>query len=453
MDVFVPGPQMPTDLDAEMAIIGSCLLDREAIILAATLISSDDLDAFYAPQHRAIYAALLDLYTKRIPGDLVTVNSALRRTGDSDAIGGIAGLERFMAATATSIHVEYYCRAVLESWADRLMIEAGQLLSSLGYSKDDQQAKLAKAQAIYDRAFNRKQTAKLVTMEQAGAEFLADFFSDEAHGIATSFDTLDLMLGGGFQRGDLIMAAALTSGGKTAFCCQVALNVARREQQVLYVSLEMKAKGLMARFAAIQSGIPSEKIRQPKRLLTLTEQQRVHDAVGQVTELPLKIDQEPNVTISDIRTRALAFQAETGNLALVIVDYIQLISTPGVKEENRAREVGKFSRSLKILAGELNCPVVALSQFSREASKRGGVPQLSDLKESSSLEQDADVVLILHRPDLHNKEAPKGKCEVHVAKQRQGPLGSVVLDYAPDTGRWFDSGGYVSPTGYGGPRT
>lgn len=443
-------PTLPTDLDAEMAIIGSCLLDREAIILAATLISSDDLDAFYAPQHRAIYAALLDLYSKRIPGDLVTVHSALLRAGHSDAIGGIAGLERFMAAAATSIHVEYYCRAVLESWADRLMIEAGQLLASLGYSKDDQQAKLAKAQKIYDRAFNRKQTAQLVTMDQASEEFLVSFFGDGDLGAATGFESLDLMLGGGLQRGDLVMIAALTSGGKTAFSCQVAMNAAKRGQHVLFVSLEMKAKGLMARFVAIQSGIPSEKIRQPKRLLSDAEKQRVADAAGELSELPMRIDQEPNVTIADIRSRALALQAETGTLSLVIVDYIQLISAPGVSEENRAREVGKFSRSLKILAGELNCPVVALSQFSRAASTRGGVPQLSDLKESSSLEQDADVVLILYRPDLHDKDAPKGKCEIHVAKQRQGPLGSVVLDYAPDTGRWRDIGGYQTPVGYGG---
>lgn len=435
-----------------MAVIGSCLLDREAVILAATLLSSDDIDAFYMPQHRAIYAALLDLYSKRIPGDLVTVASALNRSGDLDGIGGIPGLDRFMAATPTSQHVEFYCRAVLESWGDRLMIEAGSQLSALGFSQQDRADKLAKAQKIYDRAFNRKQTAKLVTMQQAGDKFLEGIFGEGSLGAATGFDTLDMLLGGGFQRGDLIMFAALTSGGKTAFSCQVAMNVSRRGQQVLFISLEMKSEGLMARFAAIQSGIASEKIRQPKRLLSDAEKQVLVEATGRVTELPMWIDEEPNVTISDIRSRALALQAETGGLALVIVDYIQLISTPGVKEENRAREVGKFSRSLKILAGEMNCPVVALSQFSREASRRSGVPQLSDLKESSSLEQDADVVLILHRPDLHDKDAPKGKCEVHVAKQRQGPLGSTLLDYAPDTGRWYDRSGYVTPTGYGGPR-
>jgi replicative DNA helicase len=435
-----------------MAIIGSCLLDRDAIIVAATLLSSDDLDAFYQPIHKAIYHALLDLYAKRIPADLVTINSALERLGMTEQVGGIAGLEQFMAATSTSMHVEYYCRAVLERWADRLMIEAGQQLSTLGYSKDDQQAKFAKAQKIYDRAFNRKQTASLVTMQQASEEFLESFFGDGDVGAATGFDSLDLLLGGGLQKGDLVMIAALTSGGKTAFICQAAMNIAKRGQQALVVSLEMKARGLMARFVAIQSGIPSEKIRQPKRLLTDAEQQQVADAAGEISDLPLRIDQEPNVTIADIRSRALALQAETGSLDVVFVDYIQLISAPGVSEENRAREVGKFSRSLKILAGELNCPVVALSQFSRAASSRGGVPQLSDLKESSSLEQDADVVLILYRPDLHDKDAPKGKCEVHIAKQRQGPLGSVLLDYAPDTGRWYDASGYRTPFGYGGPQ-
>lgn len=430
-------PSLPTDIEAEMAVIGSVLLDRDAIILAATLISSDDLDVFYQPLHRAIFAAMLKLYGERVPADIVTVASELS-VDDRDAVGGSFGLERFTAATPTAAHVEFYCRAVLERWADRLMIEAGQLLASLGYSREDHQAKVTKAQAIYDRAFNRKQTAKLVTMDQAMGRFLETTFSGGNIGAATGFESLDLMLGGGMYRGDLVMLAALTSGGKTAFACQLAINAARREQQVLYVSLEMKSEGLGARFVAIQSGLPSEKIRQAMRLLSEAERQRMVDAAGQISELPIRIDEEPHVTITDIRARALAFQAETGNLALVIIDYIQLISTPGVKEENRAREVGKFSRSLKILAGELNCPVIALSQFSREASKRGGVPQLSDLKESSSLEQDADVVLILHRPDLHKIDAPKGICEVHVAKQRQGPLGRVVLDYAPDTGRWSE---------------
>lgn len=441
-------PTLPTDLAAEMAVIGSCLLDRDAIILAATLLSSDDLEAFYMPQHRAIYSALLKLYAERVPCDLVTLASELSRTGDIDGIGGIPGLERFMSATPTAQHVEYYVREVLKTWSRRLAIEAGSQITAIGFGGGDDETMYAKAQAIYDRAFNRKQTARLVSMDQASTGFLETLGKGGAVGHPTGLETLDNLLGGGLHRGDLIMVAALTSGGKTAFACQVALNLAKREAHVLYGSLEMKSEALMARFVAIQSGVASEKIRQPDRLLQADDFQKVVDAAGEMTQLPISIDDDFGATISDIRSRALALQAETGSLALVIVDYIQLISAPGVSEENRAREVAKFSRGLKTLAGELNCPVMALSQFSRAAANRGGVPKLSDLKESSALEQDADVVLILHRPDLYSESAPKGMCEVHIAKQRQGPLGKAVLNYAPDTGRWRDFGGFRTPTGY-----
>lgn len=443
-------PTLPTNLDAEQAVIGSLLLDRDAVIVAAPILSSDDLDAFYMPQHRSIYAAMLDLYEKRVPCDLVTLASSLNRTGDLEAIGGIPGLVRFTDAVPTAMHVEYYARAVLETWGDRLMIEAGSQLSALGFSQQDRQEKLAKAQQVFDRAFNRKQTAKLVTMDQATDAFLAQLERGGDVGYPTGFSTLDRVLGGGLHRADLIILAALTSGGKTAFACQVALNFAKREQNVLYVSLEMKHPALIARLVAIQSGVDSEKIRQPDEFLHQTELQRVVDATGELSQLPIFIDDDFGASLHDVRSRALAMHAEHGGTALVIVDYIGQLNTPGDTDDNRAREVSRFSRGLKTLAGELNCPVLCLAQFNRQASKRPGeVPMLSDLKETSSLEQDADVVLILHRPELHNADAPKGVCEVHIAKQRQGPLGVIGLNYQPNNGRWSDPT-YQSVPGYGG---
>jgi replicative DNA helicase len=210
----------------------------------------------------------------------------------------------------------------------------------------------------------------------------------------------------------------------------------------------MKAAALLARFAAIQTGIPIERIRQPSKFLDQSSFQRVVEAAGKMSEYPIRIDDDFSATLSDIRSRALAMHNEVGSVGLVVVDYIGQINSPGVSEENRTREVSKFSRGLKALAGELNCPVLALAQFNRGANQRqGDVPRLSDLKETSSLEQDADVVLILHRPELYNANAPRGVLEVHIAKQRQGPLGKVSLSYEPDTGR-FSNVTYRTPVGF-----
>lgn len=430
-------PGLPVNYDAEMAVIGSCLLDRDAIVAIAPLISSDDLEAFYNPHHRAIYAAMLDLYGQRIPGDLVTLGDVLRRSGDLDAIGGIPGLVRFTDAVPTAMHVEYYARIVMEVWGDRLMIEAGSQIAAIGFSPADRSDKIAKAQKVYDRAMNRRQASNLITMDEATTSFLEQLERGGDVGYPTGYDELDRLLGGGLHRSDLVILAALTSGGKTALACQLALTFGKREQSVLYVSLEMKAPSLLARFAAIQTGIPIERIRQPSKFLDQESFQRVVDAAGRMSEYPIRIDDDFSATLADIRSRALAMHNETGSIGMVVVDYIGQINSPGVSEENRTREVSKFSRGLKALAGELNCPVLALAQFNRGASHRQGeVPRLSDLKETSSLEQDADVVLILHRPDLNNAAAARGICEVHIAKQRQGPLGKVSLSYEPDTGRF-----------------
>lgn len=441
-------PTLPTNFDAEMAVIGSCILSREAIIPVAPLITSDDLDAFYVEQHRIIYAAMLDLYQERTPCDLVTLASRLNRP-DYDGLGGVPGLAQYLNATPHPEHVEYYANEVLKAYARRLMIQAGQMLAELGYSETDYDEMLAKAQRIYDRATKRKNASGLIDMEQAGHAFLARLEGGGGVKFPTELPPLDRLLRGGLRPGQLIIVAALTAGGKTGLACQLALTFARREQRVLFVSLEMSHEELHERLIGIQSGVDSIKIAEPDRFLGRDEMQRVVQATGEVMQMPIRIDDRAPKRLEDIRGRALALHAEQGGIDLVIVDYVQLIDAPGVKEENRAREVGKFSRGLKLLAGELQCPMLVLSQFNREASKGGSkVPGLHELKDSSSLEQDADVALILHRPDLSDPDAPKGMCEVHVAKQRNGPLGKVVLEYAPDTGRWREPmGGFVPMNG------
>lgn len=438
-------PTLPVNYDAEMAVIGSIVLDRDAIVAIAPWLLADD---FYLPQHKAIYAAALDCYSRRVPPDLITIGEVLRRTGDFDGIGGVPGLARYADAVPTAYHAEYYAQIVRDVALSRAMIEAGADIASVGYQPGlDRAALVHKAQQLLERATNRVQTSVLATAEQVSREWGEAFQAGGSVGHPTGLHDLDRQLAGGFHRGELIIAAARPSVGKTAIALQVARNVAANEGRVLFCSFEMKRVDLWSRLISVESGVPLERVRQPK-LMDGDDMSRAADADGILSQMPLLIDHDFGATIGDVRNRALALQAEKGSIALVVVDYLQLVNTPAGRDRNRVLEVGEISRGLKRLAGELDCPVLALSQLSRGVEGRADkIPLLSDLRESGNLEQDGDVVLFLHRPELYGDAQLKGVCEIHIAKNRQGPLGKVALVYRPDTGRWRDMA-YQTPSGY-----
>lgn len=438
-------PSLPVNYDAEMAVIGSIILDRDAIIAIAPWLEESD---FYLPQHKAIYAAALDCYRRRVPPDLITIGEYLRQSGDFDGIGGIPGLTLYTNAVPTAMHVEYYAQIVRDTALSRAMIEAGGDIAATGYKTGlDRAALVQRAQQLLERATNRVQTSILATAEQVSQEWQAMLQAGGNVGHPTGLTLLDRQLAGGFHRGELIIAAARPSVGKTAFALQIARNTARRGERVLFASFEMKRVDLWSRLVAMESGISLERVRQP-HLMDQHDMARAVEADGILSQTALMIDHDFGATIGDVRNRALALQAERGPIALMIVDYLQLVNTPSSKERNRVLEVGEISRGLKRLAGELDCPVLALSQLNRGVEGRADkIPLLSDLRESGNLEQDSDVVLFLHRPELYGDAQLKGVCEIHIAKQRQGPLGKVALRYFPDTGRWFDTA-YESPKGY-----
>lgn len=438
-------PTLPMNLDAEVAVIGSIILDRDAIIAIAPWLIVDD---FYLPNHRAIYAAALDCYSRRVPPDLITIGEVLRQSGDYDGIGGIPGLVRYTDATPTAMHVEYYAQIVRDTALSRAMIMAGSDIARVGFQPGlDRAALVHKAQQLLERATNRVQTSALATAEQVSREWGEAFTAGGSVGHSTGLYALDRQLAGGLHRGELVIAAARPSVGKTALALQVARNISVHEGRVLFCSFEMKRVDLWSRLVAIESGVSLEHVRQPQ-LATDDEMNWIAEADGKLSEIPLLIDHDFGATIGDVRNRALALQAEKGKIALVVVDYLQLVNTPAGKDRNRVLEVGEISRGLKRLAGELDCPVLALSQLNRGVEGRAEkIPLLSDLRESGNLEQDGDVVLFLHRPELYGDAQLKGVCEIHIAKNRQGPLGKVALNYRPDTGRWADLT-YRTPEGF-----
>jgi replicative DNA helicase len=267
--------------------------------------------------------------------------------------------------------------------------------------------------------------------------------------------TLDRMLAGGLHRGELILLAARTSVGKTSLALQLTRNILDQEQIAAWFSIEMDRQALWDRLVSTEARLPVEKVRNYGIPGAVNDRELVAiaEADGKLTELGrgrFPVIDSRGITISDIRNAALALQAERGQVGLLVVDYIQLAASPGRRDQNRVLEIGEVSRGLRQLAGELNCPVLALAQLRRGAGEgENKVPLLSDLRESGNLEQDADVVLFLDREELYNKNSQKkGVVDVHIAKQRQGALGAVSVFFKSEYGRWYDVDGYSNMEGY-----
>ena len=452
--------QPPHNLEAERALLGSLLLDREAILRVADLLRPED---FYYQAHAQIYRAIYDLYQARRPPDLITVTDELRRRGELEAVGGAEYLAELMELVPTSAHVEHYARIVEELAVRRRLIQTAGQIATLGYRQEEEDVNLLLDQAeqlLFSVAEERSRQGAVHIREVVGEFFDRIAYLQEHRGeivgVPTGFRDLDELLGG-LQPSDMIVLAARPSAGKTSLALNIAYNVAVLQGlPTLIFSLEMSREQLLHRLLAMKAGVSAHRLRLGK--LTEEEWGEVSRAMGELGEAPLYIDDAPNQTVSELRTKARRVHAEVG-LQLIIIDYLQLMRT-GRRNENRVQEVSELSRSVKALARELKVPVLILSQLSRAVEQREDHrPRLSDLRESGSIEQDADVVMFIYREEMYDKETDKrGIAEILVEKHRSGPTGRISLRFFEETTRFANLARQKVPTetleeGYGADRS
>ncbi len=441
---------LPHNLEAERATLGAILLDREAIIPLASWLKPIH---FYAESHAWIYEAQLTCYHQRVPPDLQTISDELRRHERLDLVGGLPFLIELSNQVPTAYHVEYYAKIVERTAVLRSLIGAGTKITALGYNDfDDVATTLNAAEQLVFAVSQQRSTQAYYTLNQlcdVYYEYLhqIDERGPELSGTPTGFVDFDNMTGG-LQRTDLLILAARPGVGKSSLAMSMAFNIALQQGKPVGVfSLEMGREQLLQRLLTTYTGIDSQKLRTGR--LSITELQTLTDALNKFATIPISIDDTAGMTISELRAKARRMQAEQG-LEFLIIDYLQLINGSGRRNDNRVQEVGEISRSLKALARELNIPVLALSQLSRAVEGRSShVPVLADLRESGQIEADADMVIFIYREEMYDKDTDKkGIAELHIAKHRNGPLGTVDLFFDQRTTRFRNMTTYAAPEGY-----
>jgi replicative DNA helicase len=429
---------LPFDLAAERATLGALLLDRDAIVVVAPILGPAH---FYLEKHAQVYDAIMACYQRREPPDLTTVAAELRRQERLDGVGGLSALGDLAAGVPTSVHAEYYARAVEQAAVRRRLIETGGQIAAIGYDERlDVDEALGQAEAAVLSVAARPAGQTFVPIARLADDLFAQISAaqermGEMSGITTGLPDLD-ELTGGLQPSDLIIVAARPGVGKSSLAMTMALNAAVDAGAAVGVfSLEMSRDQLMQRMVAMRTGISTKRLR--TGALRADELPRVMEALGFLSELSISVEDTPAITITDLRNRARRLHARTG-LDLVVVDYLQLVRA--ARAEGRVQEVGEIARGLKHLARELNVPVIALSQLSRAVEGRAShVPMLSDLRESGELEQAADIVMFIYREELYDGAGQRGGAELHVAKHRNGPLGIVPLAFDAMTTRFSPS--------------
>ena len=422
----------PHSLEAEQSVLGAILIDRETIIEIAEFLAPQD---FYRQAHGTIYRAMLELFERREPVDLVTVSEALERGDDLEQVGGRAYLSQLSNQTPTAVHAVQYARIVERKSVLRNLIGAAGKIAGIGYEDPAEiQEAIDRAESELFQVSNRRISAGFAQLKELlhQAYDRLDYLHahrGELSGISSGFLDLD-QLTTGFQRSDLIVVAARPSVGKTSFALNIAEHAAVREKKTVGVfSLEMSKEQLVLRLLSSVANIDSKRLR--SGFLEELDFARIAPAMNDLSEAALYIDDTPNISSMELRTKARRLQAESG-LDLVIVDYLQLMqATTTSRDANRVQEVSEISRGLKALARELSVPVIALSQLSRQPEMRESKePRLSDLRESGAIEQDADLVLFLWREKERGGEDADVDGEVlnlKLAKHRNGPTGEVQL--------------------------
>lgn len=435
----------PHNMEAEQSVLGSLLIDRDAVIRIASFLKPAD---FYSTGNGLIYESILDLYNRRVPPDFVTIVDELTRRERLQDVGGVGYLTELINAVPTAVHIEFYGHIVERTATLRRLIDAGATIVSIGYddSVEVEDALDRSERAVFDVS-QRRTVRDFVGIGEVLETYFDKLDTIQQHrgevvGVPTGFVDLD-KLTGGLQRSDLIILAARPSVGKTSLQLGVAHNAAvRHDKTVGIFSLEMSAEQLVQRLLAMETGVDSHRLR--LGFIDDSEWDQISRAFGRLAEADIFIDDTPGISIMELRSKARRLLAERG-LDLVIVDYLQLLQ--GRRSENRVQEISEITRSLKGLARELNIPVLALSQLSRAVESRTEHrPVLSDLRESGSIEQDADIVMFIYREEMYDRETEKrGIAEVIVAKHRNGPTDTVNLRFFERTARFADLELYLEP--------
>lgn len=429
---------LPTNIEAEQAVLGACLIDRDVIIRLAPILQPGD---FYRHDYRAIYAAILALYQRRIPADLTTVVSELPRHGYPDGMP-YSELVDLMNATPTAVHATYYAELVRDAAISRAVIEAGTEIVRIGFDSSlDTDARLSHANAAISAKTTERTTNAYLTMAEAVSLMSDDLDNEKRHQqvVRTGYIDLDHTIGG-FKGGQEIIIGARPGVGKSAVAVQIAYQHCIREQRPAgLISLEMSPTAVTERLTALVSGVNMHAYKQMRNDDPRKDElrQRVTDASGVVSNGKLRIVRSINGNLATVLTQARDMHARFGIEALII-DYLQLMRSD--KKENRTQEVSEISRSLKVLAMELDIPVIALSQLSRQVEQRGADahPRLSDLRESGSIEQDADIVIFIHRQLTGGLTVANQDAYFIVAKHRDGPCRSCLMYWQAETARFRD---------------
>ncbi len=421
----------PHNMEAEQAVLGAIFLEHEALVSASEILSPSD---FYRPAHQRVYQVMIELGERGEPVDLVTVTAALENKKQLEDVGGVTYLTDLANSVPTAANIEYYCRIIEQKAVLRQLIRTATKIVTDGYNQSEDLGDLLSdaekniMQISQKRAKGGFQHIRNVLMEAYERIEMLSTKKGEITGIPTGYPDLDKMTAG-LHRSDLIILAARPAVGKTAFALNVAQNVATRAgEPVAIFSLEMGAAQLVMRMICAEGNIDAGKIR--TGYLDEDDWRKLTMSIGTLSKAPIFIDDTPGVTAADIRSKCRRLLQEQGTLGLVLIDYLQLISGKA-GGDNRQQEVSEISRTLKLMARELNCPVIALSQLSRAVEQRQDKrPMLSDIRESGAIEQDADIVAFLYREDYYDSETEeKNVIEVIIGKHRAGPTGTVKLAF------------------------
>lgn len=428
----------PQNIEAEQSILGAILIDNDALPRALEII---DIDDFYKQSHRKIFNAMVELFEKSEPIDLITITDCLKRREEIDAVGGVFYLSSLVNMIPTAANIKYHSKIVRERALLRGLLRSANEIASRVYEDNYEAEELVDyaEKSIFDVSDKRIKASFVTLKEVIKSSFeMIEHLYDKKEvitGIPSGFRDLD-DLTTGFQKGDLVVVGGRPSMGKTALALNIAQYVGLEvKEPVAIFSLEMAKEQLAFRMLCSEAMVNSNSIR--KGFIKKEDWHKLTSAASNLTGAPIFIDDSSAITVLELRAKARRLKMEHG-LSLVIVDYLQLMKGKG-SFERREQEISDISRSLKALAKELNVPVVAVSQLNRSVEqRRPPKPILADLRESGAIEQDADVILFLYRNEIYNKDAKKGEAEVIVAKQRNGPTGIVNLTFISNCTRFLN---------------
>jgi len=425
---------MPHSPEAEQSVIGSMIMDREAILVASEMITGED---FYQRQYGIVFEAMVELFNEDQPVDLVTLQNRLRAKDVPPEISSMEFVRDLLNIVPTSANVKYYANIVAEKATLRKLIRVNDEINNLCYGGTESlESVLEQTEKKVFDLVQRRNAGEFVPIKQVVLNAIqkieaASRTKGNVTGIATGFKDLDYQTSG-FQPSDLILIAARPSMGKTAFVLNIAQYMAFRSNETVAIfSLEMSKEQLVNRLLSMESGVDAQKLRNGN--LSDSDWERLVEGAEGVAGSNLIIDDTPGITLAELRSKCRKYKLEN-NLGIIMIDYLQLMSGGGRASDSRQQEISDISRGLKSLARELNVPVVALSQLSRAVEQRPDHrPMLSDLRESGAIEQDADMVMFLYRDAYYNKDSEmKNLAEVIVAKQRNGPIGTINLLWMPE---------------------